>query len=240
MKYSKHSRVHITEQIQPHHELILEGDAAHHIKNVLRKNTQSSIRVFNQMNGEYLAKINEIRKNNISLIIEKKIRTYQLENPLILGICIIKPDKMVEAIKGAVQIGVTEIYPLISERVQHTNINIARYNRCIIESVQQSERLFIPKLHDIQSLQSFLENKNIEQIIFANENEDQKFINTISNFKQNTGYLVGAEGGFSNNEKSFITSWQHVHSVTLGSNVLRSEIATIVGLGIIQNCKQTK
>ena len=45
------------------------------------------------------------------------------ERELTLAICIIKPDRMLEAIKGAVQLGVTKIIPIISQYTQYKTIN---------------------------------------------------------------------------------------------------------------------
>lgn len=236
MKHSKHNRIYVAKQIQIGHELILEDKIAHYVKNVLRKDTQSHIRVFNQTNGEFLAKIISTSKNLVAIAIEEQIRSYQKEKSLILGLCIIKPDRMLSAIQGAVQIGVTEIYPLISERTQYNIINTPRYNRCIIESVEQSERLSIPKLYEPDTIKSFIDNAHIKQIIYANENENDtcSLSKELLQRQSNIAYLVGPEGGFSANEEAFITSCKHVTSISLGPNILRTEIATIVGLGILQ------
>ncbi len=184
-------------------------------------------RIFNQTDGEFKAKIVEINRNNLKIILTEKLREAISEPTLILAICIIKQDRFIEAIKSAIQLGVTEIIPIISTRTQFKNINEQKITKCIIESAQQSETMIPPTLHKPKSLKELILSNSAEQIIFANENESPtKTIRFIQKFKENIIALVGPEGGFSDEEINLLAQNSKICSISLGSRVLRSETAT--------------
>ena len=138
------------------------------------------------------------------------------------------PDRFIEALKAAVQQGVTEIIPVISERTQFRSINQQRLTKCIIESVEQSEGFVIPVLRLPVNLKEFCNISGVDQIIFANEEESGEVkISSIKKFEENIAILVGPEGGFSSNEKEKLISNPKIISVSLGNRVLRSEVAAI-------------
>jgi 16S rRNA (uracil1498-N3)-methyltransferase len=185
-------------------------------------------RLFNSIDGEFKAEIIVINKRDLQVVIGQKLREVEYQKPLVLAMCIIKPDRFTEALKAAVQQGVTEIIPVISERTQFKNINQQRFTKCIIESVEQSEGFLIPVLRLPVNLKEFCNIKGVDQIIFANEEESGGVkISSIKKFEENIAILVGSEGGFSPSEKEKLISNPKVISVSLGNRVLRSEVATI-------------
>lgn len=234
MKFSSLSRIYTTCELAKNQTLTLGGDIFHYCKSVLRMKISEKFRIFNQYDGEFEAKIIATNKHDLQIVIGDKLRDLECSKPLILAICIIKSDRFVEAIKAAVALGVSEIVPIISERTQSRNINHERIAKCIIEAVEQSESFVPPLLHLPMELEEFCNKSDIEQIIFANEEEKQNVkINSIQEFKENIAVLIGPEGGFSSNEKEMLLSNPKITSVSLGSMVLRSEVAVISMLACV-------
>jgi 16S rRNA (uracil1498-N3)-methyltransferase len=227
MKFSTLPRVYITYRIEKNQSLTLGDDLFHYCKSVLRMKLSEEFRIFNETDGEFKVKITAINKRDLKIIVGNQLRIPEPLLPLILAVCIIKPDRFIEAIKGAMQLGVTEIMPIISERTQAKSINYERINKCIIEATEQSERLIPAILHKPISLSGFCDLENIEQIIFANEEENKVKINNIKKFANNIAVLVGPEGGFSKEEKAKLIENKKVISISLGNTVLRSEIAAV-------------
>jgi 16S rRNA (uracil1498-N3)-methyltransferase len=227
MKFSNLSRIYTTCELGKNQTLTLSGDIFHYCKSVLRMKILDKFRIFNQYNGEFEAKITLINKRDLQIVTGDKLRDVEFLRPLVLAICIIKSDRFVEAIKAAVQLGVSEIIPIISDRTQCSNINYERIMKCIIESLEQSEGFLPPLLTKPIALQEFCNKTNIEQIIFANEEENEGKINAIKKFKNNIAILVGPEGGFSSNEQEKLLLNPKITSITLGNRVLRSEVAVI-------------
>ena len=228
MKFSSLSRIYTTSRIAKNQIITLSDDIFHYCKAVLRMKISEEFRLFNSIDGEFKAEIRAINKRDLQVFIGQKLREVEHQNPLILAMCIIKPDRFTEALKAAVQHGVTEIIPVISERTQFRSINQQRLTKCIIESVEQSEGFVIPVLRLPVNLKEFCNISGVDQIIFANEEESGEVkISSIKKFEENIAILVGPEGGFSSNEKEKLISNPKIISVSLGNRVLRSEVAAI-------------
>lgn len=123
----------------------------------------------------------QLNKNNIISSVESCLRETISELPLILGLSIIKLEKMIDAIKGAIVLGIIKIILIISERTQYRKINERRIKKCIIEATEQSERISLPQLTEVIFLQDLCKDHNIDQIIFSNEEEQEE--NKISKIK---------------------------------------------------------
>lgn len=228
MKFSSLSRIYTTSRIAKNQIITLSDDIFHYCKSVLRMKISEEFRLFNSIDGEFKAEIRAINKRDLQVVIGQKLREVEYQKPLILAMCIIKPDRFTEALKAAVQQGVTEIIPVISERTQFKNINQQRLTKCMIESVEQSEGFLIPVLRLPVNLKGFCNINGVDQIIFANEEESGGVkISFIKKFEENIAILIGPEGGFSPSEKEKLISNPKVISVSLGNRVLRSEVATI-------------
>lgn len=228
MKFSSLSRIYTTSRIAKNQIITLSDDIFHYCKSVLRMKISEEFRLFNSIDGEFKAEIRAINKRDLQVVIGQKLREVEYQKPLILAMCIIKPDRFTEALKAAVQQGVTEIIPVISERTQFKNINQQRLTKCMIESVEQSEGFLIPVLRLPLDLQEFCNISGVDQIIFANEEESRGVkISSIKKFEENIAVLVGPEGGFSPSEKQKLISNPKIISVSVGNRVLRSEVAAI-------------
>lgn len=235
MKISKLNRLYTKQQLKENQSLRLEQSHLHYLQNVMRFKVNEQFRIFNANDGEFIATIESFEKKEVFVNIKAQLKKPILETPLTLALSLIKPDKMFDAINMAVQIGVTEIIPIIAERSQVHTINLERLAKIVIEAVEQSERLSIPKYDSPLNLKEFLKSNNYEMVIYANENEDnhnQMF--KIESFPTNVAYLVGPEGGFSESEFAVLKSFSNLRSISLGPNVLRAETATIAGLVQIQ------
>ena len=235
MKYSNLTRVYIKEPIVKGKRITITGDELHYLKSVIRLKISSSFRLFNDTDGEFLVEIVEVSKSSLVAKIVSFLRKSQKSQELTLAMCIIKPDRMLEAIKGAVQLGATQIIPIISERVQYKQVAKSRILKSIIQSTAQSERFHPPSLSEEITLSDFCKDNHFKQIIFANEleSENNKILN-ISKRESKVAILIGPEGGFSNSEIDMLKSYDNVSSVSLGLNVLRAEVAAISAISLIK------
>lgn len=235
MKFSNLNRVYTKLPLTEDISLRLGFEHLHYLQVVLRMKPGRQIRVFNETDGEFLAVINTFEKQDILINILKSVRKPTIDVPLTLALCTIKQDKWFNAINMAVQIGVTGIVPIIAERSQMQTINLGKLSKIIIEAAEQSERLSIPKFTSPLRLAEFISSINCEMIIYANENElVRNWINKIQSPPENLAYLVGPEGGFAPSELEILESSPKTFSVSLGSNILRTEAAVIAGLAQIQ------
>lgn len=234
MKFSSLFRIYVNQTLKKNQTIYLAGERQHYLSSVIRLKIAEQIRVFNEHDGEFIAQVKSISKKEITLIILDNFRSVVSEPGFVLALCIIKLDRFLEAVRAAVQIGVTEIIPIISSRAQLKKVPREKIENILQQSTEQSERFRIPILADETSLGGLINRDDIEQIIFANENElENKIIANINDWKDNLCVLVGPEGGFTDQEIALLNQ-PNVTSISLGQTVMRSEIATIVTLGCIK------
>jgi 16S rRNA (uracil1498-N3)-methyltransferase len=234
MKFSHLPRIYTSERIHKKQILIIEKDDFHYLKSVIRIRKSEAFRLFNAQDGEFLVTVKEINRASLVIEVDSLIRQVEEDRPLELALCIIKQDRMLEAIKSAVQLGVTNIIPLISQRTQYKQISREKIQKCIIGSVQQCERFKLPILEQELNLLDFCNKFSDKQIIFACESEveDNKILN-INKIEDSPIILIGPEGGFNEQEIAMIKAMRKTESVSLGKSVLRAEVAAISALACV-------
>lgn len=234
MKFSHLPRIYTSEHIYEKQIVIMEKDNFHYLKSVIRVRKSEAFRLFNGLDGEFLVIVKEINRASIEIEVGSLIREIEEEKSLELAICIIKQDRMIEAIKSAVQLGVTRIIPLISDRTQYKQIPKEKIQKCIIGSVQQCERFKLPVLEQELNLLDFCNKFSDKQIIFAyeSESEDNKILN-LNKIEDSPVIVIGPEGGFNEQEIAMIKAMKKTESVSLGRSVLRAEVAAASALACV-------
>lgn len=231
MKVRSTNRIYLPFELVERKNVVLEGDLLHYIKNVLRLKKNDKLRIFNEHSGEFLANIIDSSKKEIFLCVEKILRVSVASRKLSVALCIIKNDRMSEMISMLVQLGVTDIFPIISEYTVHHNFNHDRFMRIVKESVEQSERLDVPFINPVMVLEDFLSYSS-DKIIYAYENSELNQKLTLDNV-ENTTYMIGPEGGFSSKDLVMLEKAGAI-AVSLGSNILRAETAAVKLVSNIQ------
>ncbi len=238
MKTRSTNRIYLPHNFLERRPIVLDGDTAHYIRNVLRLKVDNKIRIFNETLGEFLTKIIYCDKKEINLAIEDQIREGFSYPKLSIGPCLIKADRLAAMLDMAVQLGVAEIIPIISSRTVHRSIKQDRLIRIIIEAVEQSEQLSVPKLSESLDLAS-LDASKYDAIIYANEHEETGQMLESEVAKQDNILLItGPEGGFTNEELSRLKAMPNSYSVSLGENILRAETAMLKLISYVQFLKQ--
>ncbi|ABE05222.1 16S rRNA (uracil(1498)-N(3))-methyltransferase [Rickettsia bellii] len=226
----KFNRIYINNHLAENIKLELGSDHTHYIKTVLRLKVNDQFRIFNGTDGEFLAQITKLDRNNLIITIQECLRKPRAESSLTLAMSIIKQDKLMLAINMATQLGVTKIVTLITERCQFRSVNIERLTKCVIEATEQSERLNPPVIEPAISIQNYLK-KNNNFVLYANEHEkEENSILKLNKDITNISIVIGPEGGFTNDEIALLASYKNAYSISLGKNILRAETAAIAAL----------
>lgn len=226
----KFNRIYINNHLAENIKLELGSDHTHYIKTVLRLKVNDQFRIFNGTDGEFLAQIAKLYRNNLAITIQECLRKPCAESSLTLAMSVIKQDKLMLAINMATQLGVTKIVPLITERCQFRSVNIERLTKCVIEATEQSERLNPPVIEPAISIQNYLK-KNNNFVLYANEHaKEENSILKLNKDITNISIVIGPEGGFTHDEIALLASYKNAYSISLGKNILRAETAAIAAL----------
>lgn len=236
MQISSLPRIYINQVLETQKPITLLHDEMHYIKNVLRAKIGQKFRIFNNNSGEFIAQITGISNKAIELVIEDLLRKPEKSEQLICAPAIIKNDKMSDLISMIVQVGVTQIIPIITQYTSHKISNLERFQRIVIESVEQSERLDIPEISPPTKLSELLKSAAFDKILYACERSNIKNnIQEIGNIiaENNTLLIIGPEGGFSAEELQEFDKYNAI-GINLGKNILRSETAAVKLISYIQ------
>lgn len=215
-----------------------EDEILHQLISVFRCRVGDQIILMNlnykeSSNQEYHFKITELSKKGLQLTLENTQQILEASAKRIsLAICLPnKPAKLEFILEKAVELGVREIHLIKSDLSNFSHqLRMDRLEKIVIEATEQSERALCPKIFQHNGLSAFI-GSSTESVIVAMERDPLA--------KHHAGissgyYLVGPEGGFSENEKTLLSKDQKIQKITLGPNILKTETAVIVGLGLLQ------
>lgn len=229
----KYPRLYTPNPLKDKISVSLDKDQTHYLVNVLRRKEEDYVRLFNGQNGEWLGRLKNISKKSADILIEKQLRPQPVHLQKIHAVfCPIKKHRQDFMIEKAVELGVTDFYPVLTQNTEVRKINEERITQQIFEAAEQCERLEIPKLHSIQRLEEFLGEWSAAPLFSCIERYNATPLQDIQLEKNsNYAFLIGPEGGFTKEEKKLLS--QKSQAVDLGETVLRCETALIKALVLI-------
>tara|TARA_Y100000996_G_scaffold403169_1_gene375873 strand:- start:426 stop:1136 length:711 start_codon:yes stop_codon:yes gene_type:complete len=212
---------------------LLSKGHTHYITNVMRLKRGSILNFFNE-NGEWESEIIFLEKDRVEVKFLKKIKKQSFLSNIDLAICLVKKNPMENILQKATELGVSKIFPIISERTEVKELNHDRAKKIVIEATEQSNRLAPPKILEVKKLKDFLiDLDNSTKLLFADINskdnleaKDLKNINSLC-------ILIGPEGDFSLSERELILKNSTVKPFTISKNILRSDTAVISAISLV-------
>ncbi len=212
-------------------------EQAHYLRNVLRLGEDSGLIVFDGASGAWEGKLQYPSKKSAEISLESKVQQQQGSTPIELFFALIKPYRLSFLIEKAVELNVGALHPLLTEHTVIRKLNPEKTEAQIIEACEQSERLTIPALRPLKTLQEAVLNwQSRGPLLLCDERgEGKSLFEWVSSRDKESplGILVGPEGGFSPKEFEFLDQIESVQRVSLGSTILRSETAAIAALAIL-------
>jgi 16S rRNA (uracil1498-N3)-methyltransferase len=217
--------------------VILDERNYHHLVRVLRMQNDAEVLLFNNRGGEYCGR----------LLVEKKSARVEVlsflgtdrESGLHLHLAqaISRGDRMDITLQKAVELGVTTITPLYSERSQKMDARasekkMAHWRGIVISACEQSGRCTLPALNSPVSLMEWLgaPRENAAQRYILDPEARGKF---SPRQLTHAALVTGPEGGFSREEIE-LAEKHGCMPVRLGPRILRTETAGIAALTVCQ------
>lgn len=204
---------------------ILDPKIIKQIKNVLRLEKGEMIILSDGKGNNAEVVLDSISSQKITGIISKIDKKDRSRRKVSLYMAVLKKENFEIAVQKAVEAGVSEIIPVITERTIKTGLNIERLKKIILEASEQSGRSFVPTLSPILKFKDALKNgENAqEKIIFHLRNE----LYTPDKNAENISIFIGPEGGFTEKEVKLAKDSGYI-IVSLGHLTLRAETAAII------------
>ncbi len=221
----------------------LSTDAAQHLIRVLRGKKDDPLIVFNGQGGEFQAKIVAITKKKVQVQIEQ-YRKVSRESPVSIELVqsLIRSEKMDYVVQKTVELGVTQIFPVLSTRsllrlaVERQAKRQQHWQAIAVAASEQSGRTQVPRVARVNTFADFLHSEAEHSGFILTPGASCSLAEQIKTLKKplhSIRVLVGPEGGWSEEEQKMAqqAGYQPIH---LGPRILRTETAGIVIMALLQ------
>ncbi|CEN56552.1 16S rRNA (uracil(1498)-N(3))-methyltransferase [Candidatus Methylopumilus turicensis] len=221
-------------------QIKLSESAATHATRALRLDIGASVILFNGDGNDYHGELTFIKKNEvIAKIISCKAVNKESPIKITLAQAISSGDRMDFTIQKAVEMGVTEIQPIASQRSvvklsgERAERRREHWQNVVNSACEQSGRAFVPTVAMPMPLNQWLASKpDAETKITLAPTAEVNF-KQLPAPKGNICLLVGAEGGLTEDEITLAES-QGFTPVRLGKRILRTETAPLAAIATMQ------
>ncbi len=221
-------RLYVNNLLQPSLKILLSEKQAHYLKHVMRVKDNEEITVFNGQDGVFLSQVTYQGKKDIYLIIREQLHMQKNLPPCGLAFALIKKENIDLILQKATELGVTDIFPLLTERTIIRQFNQTRAESIVIEAAEQCERSDIPTIHQITNLKTFLAHfpERFTPVYLA----ERILTSEKLSAQINPLFIIGPEGGFTNSESQLLQKTPDIKTLHLGETILRAETAAIAVL----------
>ena len=232
------SRLFVADALNVGRKLELADEAAHYVRNVLRLKQQQNLLLFNGLGGEYLCRLEEVGRKTVRVEIASYVeRNVESRLAVRLGMGISRSDRMDWAVQKAVELGVNQLTPLITERCvikfndEKKQQRLLHWRHIVQHAAEQSGRTHLPQLGEITELPAWTSRQQ-DLKVFLDPYAEHSLADLQPSAPVVT-LLSGPEGGFSEQERQIARAAGFV-PVRLGSRILRTETAVLAALAAVQ------
>lgn len=231
------------EQVSMTHITIIGSDV-NHVKNVLRMKLGEQLEINDGNNCKYIGEIESMSEDQILVLIQEQLdNDTELPSKIYLFQGLPKADKMELIVQKAVELGVTEIIPVMTKRTivklddKKKDKKVERWNGIAASAAKQSARGIIPVVSPIISFKEALsygadmQHGFIPYELAEGMQQTKELIEKIQP-GESIGIFIGPEGGFEKEEID-LAMQKGIHPITLGRRILRTETAGLTTLSIL-------
>lgn len=215
--------------------VLILGDDAAHITRSLRMKEGENITVCDMAGREYLCKIISLKEAVCALVESERAADSEPPYRAVLYQALVKGDKFDTVVQKAVECGVSEIVPILTERCV-TRLDksscakkTVRWQRIADEAAKQCGRGTLVKIRELMTFKEAVSDAaKCALPLFCYEGESSRTLPTAlrtADRPESISVVIGSEGGFSQKEASVATDAGLI-SVGLGKRILRTETAS--------------
>ncbi|MEH6565754.1 MAG: 16S rRNA (uracil(1498)-N(3))-methyltransferase [Halopseudomonas sp.] len=216
----------------------LTGDVAHYIGRVLRLGPGAQVQIFNGSGQEWPGEVMAAGKREVLVKLQTAVAGMP-ESPLHshLGQAMSRGERMDWAIQKAVELGVSEITPLFTERCEvklqgeRADKRQAHWQQVAVSACEQCGRSVVPVVHPPANLHDWMAalKCDLKLVLHHRTEQDLDQLPTPASL----ALLIGPEGGLSAAEIQQAEAASFI-AARFGPRVLRTETAPVVALSMAQ------
>ena len=217
----------------------LEGADANHIARSLRMRVGEALTVSDSRGTDFNCVISGINPDRIELQV-KEIKPSESEPDISVTLCtcLLKGDKFESVIRHSVELGVTEILPLLSTNcvsrpdAKSLKSKGERWQKIANEAAGQCGRGRLPAVLNTIELTDFAKTiADYDLVLFFYEVGGEPLGETMweNDTAKKIAIITGPEGGFTAKEAELLSN-AGAKTISLGKRILRAETAPLAAL----------
>lgn len=231
-------RFHVPEA-GPGARVELPEHSAHHAREVLRLRAGAAVRIFDGAGNEFEASLDLVSRRAVSARLGARVHALA-ESPLrlVLALSPLKGDRMELVIQKATELGVSEIWPVVTARTDAAarpalgGSRQERWDKVASGAAEQCGRAVVPPVAPTTQLDCLIETPFGGQRVLFRENEGLPSLRTIAR-PAAALLLVGPAGGWEQHESRHLRE-AGFSAVSLGPRILRAETAAVAAVAMAQ------
>lgn len=226
--------------------VVISGEDAKHISLSLRSKPGESFKVCDNEGVEYDCVVSEITKNEVYLnVLSFGESKAEPSVSVTLYQALAKSDKFESIIQKSVELGVTKIVPVLTERCisrpdeSSAAKKLERWRKIAKEAAMQSGRGILPSIDGVITFDKALEEMKKDDCCFVcyEDFSHTPLTEVVNDAKSRTeiktlSFAVGPEGGISQREAQLCRD-KSIPLAGLGPRILRTETAPICVLSCV-------
>jgi 16S rRNA (uracil1498-N3)-methyltransferase len=218
--------------------LLTDPEIVHQMVSVLKLDSGEKLIVSDGRGFETTCSIDSISKKEVSLKnCEWNENKNESDYAVVLCLALLKKDNFELAIQKAVEVGVTEIVPLMTERTVKQGFVRPRLEKIIKEAAEQSARGVLPHLEEPLSFSDALFRANRKGTVFFCDSGKENVVPSKIVTKGTSYVFIGPEGGWTDAERE---SAREIGAtfVSLSPTTLRAETAATIATYLFTSYSQ--
>lgn len=224
-------RLFVETRLREDGSIELSGPPAHYLGSVLRLGEGAEVKLFDDLTGEWLARVEQAGRKRMTLAVVRRLREREPVPDLWLLFAPIKRGRIDWLVEKATELGVDRILPVLTRRTIVDRLNSERLRAHMIEAAEQCERTALPRLEAPQSLDAIVARWPADRaLLFADEAGGEPLV--AASLPGPSAILIGPEGGFTDEERGAIGAIAGAKPVSLGPRILRADTAAVAAISL--------
>lgn len=216
-----------------HRELV------HQLADVLKMKKGEQVALFNDRGQEAICTLEVAHKKELVVLVDS-VQTVVIDTQNICALfcAVLKKDNFELVVQKAAEVGVTDIYPVITDRTVKQGLRLDRLYAIATEATEQSHRMRVPAIHPIidSAKEAMAVAEELGGLHLCLDMSHEQIHDVLAENKQHkvASVFVGPEGGWSDAERNMFLQ-ENWRMVSLGDGVYRAETAAIVASYLVAN-----
>jgi 16S rRNA (uracil1498-N3)-methyltransferase len=213
---------------------LLSEEESQHLLKVMRVRAGQVLHVFDGRGNLYEAVLLSSQGKQAAIEVRRLVEQQTSLSPEFHLVVAVPrhPDRWEWLLEKCTELGVSAIYPIITERTEKKNINRERAERILLAAAKQSGHWILPRLMPLSRLEA-MDGEGFPCKLVAAISSDAKDVHDALSPGEKTILLIGPEGDFTQAELKILKE-KGFQCISLGKSRLRLETAAVYSCAVFR------